>query len=44
MTLPPCYLAQKLTEPLPTKDGKNWRVLRTIADARDYMLAFRRES
>jgi hypothetical protein len=37
--LPPRYLAEKLTEPLPTKDGKNGRVLRTIADARDYMLA-----
>jgi hypothetical protein len=30
MSLPPAYLAQKLTEPLPTKDGV---VLRTIGEA-----------
>jgi hypothetical protein len=34
--LPPAYLAKKLTQPLPTKDGG---VLRTIADARAYMVA-----
>jgi hypothetical protein len=34
----PRYLAKKRTEALPTKDGKNRRVLRTISDARDYML------
>jgi hypothetical protein len=34
--LPPAYLAKKLTQPLPTKGGG---VLRTIADARAYMVA-----
>jgi hypothetical protein len=34
--LPLAYLETKLTRPLPTKDGG---VLRTVADARDYMLA-----
>ena len=34
--LPPAYLAKKLTQPLPTKGGS---VLRTIADARAYMVA-----
>jgi hypothetical protein len=33
--LPPRYLAQKLSEALPTTDGG---VLRTIADAVNYML------
>jgi hypothetical protein len=37
MMLPPEYLSQKLTPyPLPTKDGG---VLRTIGDARAYMVA-----
>jgi hypothetical protein len=36
MSLPPAYLRQKLIQPLPTKDGS---VLRTIADARAYMVA-----
>jgi hypothetical protein len=34
--LPAAYLAKKLTQPLPTKAGN---VLRTIADASNYMLA-----
>jgi hypothetical protein len=36
MPLPKAYLARKLAEPLPTTDGG---VLRTIREARDYMLA-----
>jgi hypothetical protein len=36
MSLPPAYLSQKLTQPLPTKDGA---VLRTIGDAANYILA-----
>jgi hypothetical protein len=36
MLLSRAYLAKKLSRPLPIKDG---RVLRTIADARAYMLA-----
>jgi hypothetical protein len=36
MSLPPAYLRQKLTQPLPTKDGA---VLRTIGEAANYMLA-----
>jgi hypothetical protein len=36
MTLRPAYLEKKLAYPLPTKDGE---VLRTIGDARDYLLA-----
>jgi hypothetical protein len=32
----PAYLSQKLTRPIPTKDG---RTLRTIREVRDYMLA-----
>jgi hypothetical protein len=36
MSLPPAYLSQKLTEPLPTKGSA---VLRTIADVRAYMVA-----
>ena len=36
MSLPPAYLRQKLTQPLPTKDGA---VLRTIGDAANYVLA-----
>ena len=35
-SLPPAYLSQKLTEPLPTKGGA---VLRTIGDAANYVLA-----
>ena len=34
--LRPAYLRQKLTRPLPTKDGG---VLWTVADARAYLLA-----
>jgi hypothetical protein len=34
--LPPAYLSKKLIRPLPTKGGG---VLRTIADARAYMVA-----
>jgi hypothetical protein len=34
--LPPVYLSKNLTQPLPTKGGA---VLRTIADASNYMLA-----
>jgi hypothetical protein len=34
--LPPAYLAKRLTQPLPTKDGG---VLRTIADVQAYMVA-----
>ena len=40
MSLPPAYLRQKLTQPLPTKDGA---VLRTIGDAANYILALRHE-
>ena len=36
MSLPPAYLSQKLTQPLPTKGGA---VLRTIGDVRAYMIA-----
>src|SRR3979411_2950802 len=36
VSLPPAYLRQKLTQPLPTKDGA---VLRTIGEAAHYMLA-----
>ena len=36
MSLPPRYLASKLTEPLPTTDGGT---LRTICDAVRYMTA-----
>jgi hypothetical protein len=35
MLLRPAYLSQRLDRPLPTKDGG---VLRTIRDARDYMM------
>jgi hypothetical protein len=35
LSLPPAYLSQKLTQPLPTKDGP---VLRTIGEAANYML------
>jgi hypothetical protein len=34
------YLSQKLTRPLPTKDGD---VLRTVLDARTYMLALSKD-
>jgi len=39
----PAYLSQKLTRPIPTKDGGT---LRTVLDARTYMLALpkRRET
>jgi hypothetical protein len=37
MSLPRAYLSQKLTQPLPIKDGA---VLRTIGDAANYVLAF----
>ena len=36
MSLPRAYLSQKLTQPLPIKDGA---VLRTIGDAANYVLA-----
>jgi hypothetical protein len=35
MLLRPAYLSQKLTRPIPTKDGGT---LRTVAEAREYML------
>lgn len=38
--LPPAYLAEELTQHLPTKDGG---VLRTIAEASGYMLALSHE-
>jgi hypothetical protein len=40
MALPRAYLSQKLTEPLPSKDG---HVLRTIGDAANYVLALPQE-
>ena len=40
MSLPRAYLSQKLTQPLPTKDGA---VLRTIGDAANYILALPHE-
>jgi hypothetical protein len=40
MLLPAAYLAKKLTQPLPTKDGS---VLRTIRCAADHMLAMPQE-
>jgi hypothetical protein len=40
MSLPPAYLRQKLTQPLPTKGGT---VLRTIGDAANYILALPHE-
>ena len=36
MSLPPAYLRQKLTQPLPTKNGA---VLRTIGEAANYVLS-----
>jgi len=36
--VPPAYLSQKLTRPLVTKDGGT---LRTVLDARTYMLALK---
>jgi hypothetical protein len=36
MLRPAPYLSQKLTRPIPTKDGG---ILRTVLDARTYMLA-----
>jgi hypothetical protein len=40
VSLPPAYLRQKLTQPLPTKDGA---VLRTIGEAANYILALPHE-
>jgi hypothetical protein len=40
MSLPRAYLSQKLTQPLPTKDGA---VLRTIGEAANYVLALPHE-
>ena len=40
MSLPPAYLSQKLTEPLPIKGGP---VLRTIGEAANYVLALPQE-
>jgi hypothetical protein len=40
MSLPSTYLRQKLTQPLPTKDGA---VLRTIRGAANYVLALPQE-
>lgn len=39
MALRPAYLSQKLDRPLPTKDGG---ILRTVLDARAYMLGLSR--
>ena len=36
----PAYLSRKLTRPLPTKDGGT---LRTVLDARAYMLALSKD-
>jgi hypothetical protein len=38
--LPPAYLAKKLTQPLPIKDGA---ILRTIGEAANYILALPHE-
>jgi hypothetical protein len=38
--LRPAYLSRKLTRPLPTKDG---RTLRTVLDARTYMLGLSKD-
>jgi hypothetical protein len=40
MALPRAYLSQKLTQPLPIKDGA---VLRTIGDAANYVPALPQE-
>jgi hypothetical protein len=40
MLLRPAYLSQKLDRPLPTKDGGT---LRTVADARAYMLGLSKQ-
>jgi hypothetical protein len=40
MLLRPAYLSQKLDRPLPTKDGGT---LRTVLDARTYMLALSKD-
>jgi hypothetical protein len=40
MLRPPAYLSQKLTRPLVTKDGGT---LRTVLDARAYMLALSKD-
>jgi hypothetical protein len=41
MLRPDPYLSKRLTRPLPTKDGG---VLRTIKDARNYMMALSKHS
>ncbi len=38
--LRPAYVSQKLTHPIPTKDGGT---LRTVLDARTYMLALSKD-
>ena len=40
MSLPRAYLSQKLTQPLPIKDGA---VLRTIGDAANYVEEAKRQ-
>ena len=40
MLRPAPYLAKKLTRPIPTKDGGT---LRTVLDARTYMLALSKD-
>jgi hypothetical protein len=40
MSLPPAYLRQKLTQPLPIKGGP---VLRTVGEAANYIIALRYE-
>jgi hypothetical protein len=40
MSLPAAYLSQKLTQPLPTKDGS---VLRTVGEAANYIIALPHE-
>ena len=40
MLRPAPYLSQKLTRPIPTKDGGT---LRTVLDARTYMLALSKD-
>ena len=40
MLLRPTYLSQRLDRPLPTKDGGT---LRTVADARAYMLGLSKQ-
>jgi hypothetical protein len=40
MLRPASYLSQKLTRPIPTKDGG---VLRTVKDARTYMMVLSKQ-